>query len=520
MAAASSESENDHKGTSSSKKLFHKLTQFTNLHLIEITPPDQTRNNTKKADEKHSVSNNDKNKSSKSSSHSSDKHRKTKSNEHTSSSSSTSKKRSHDEANHQPKEKLAENESKKMKTENVKSTSSSSNKDQSKSHKSSSSSTNGHHKHHKKDSKKDNKKEISVEKPKEFDDSQGIGFAEALAFFDMPSSSSKHHKKEQMAAKVVTTKSIPSAPIKPVILSKPPERKKSRSPPFFRPIYKLTDPPKLLTQKPKIDLLSDIASDLSVVSLADYRPLPLNSAMKEYINSNVHGSSSSSSRHAGSKPMNASEMFDSFTSRENRTRVYSGNAKARGAVPTLKSFCVKAVADNIDLLEYTGGVPYEILEPVLKQAKPDQLTNVEYYNPYLLKHSDVLWKPHCIKKWKNKKPQEMETWRDMYERCTQEDEDKLNRLTNLIKHNQEVTSNGIQKTKMAFVDTMVKPPRNMMRKQEQYGTNHKLVVSAAARVDSLKRLIPNIAKPGDVRLRVAAGLRDDAQQGKFYLILP
>jgi hypothetical protein len=71
---------------------------------------------------------------------------------------------------------------------------------------------------------------------------------------------------------------------------------------------------------------------------------------------------------------------------------------------------------------------------------------------------------------------------------------------------------------MAYVDTMVKPPRNVMRKQEQFGTNRKLVVSPAARVEALRNLVPNIAAPGDVRLRVAAGLRDDAQQSEWLTI--
>lgn len=414
-------------------------------------------------------------------------------------------------------------DSKKIKTESVKSSiSSNSNKEQTKSHKSSSS--NGHHhKHHKKD--KEKKKESAEKSSKEFDVSQGIGFAEALASFDIPSSATKHHKKEQlMADKMISIKSSPtkSSSSSSLVSVKKEKLSKSELKPstsnetlFLKPIQSLTAPPKLLTQKPKLELLSDIANDLPIVSIPEYRPLPLNSVMKEYINSNVYGSSSQQSRH--SKPMNASEMFESFTSRENRTRVYSGNAKARGAIPSLHELCIRVMQENIDYLECTGGVPFEILKPVLEKAKPDQLRSIEYYNPYILDESDILWQPHCTRKWKNKKPQEMETWRDMYERCTQEDQEKLDRLTQHIKHNQEVTSNGIQKTKMAYVDSMVKPPRNMMRKQEQFGTNHKLVVSAAARVDSLKRLIPNIAKPGDVRLRVAAGLRDDAQQGKMLL---
>lgn len=136
------------------------------------------------------------------------------------------------------------------------------------------------------------------------------------------------------------------------------------------------------------------------------------------------------------------------------------------------------------------------------------------FHSYLLEESDVLWEPHCKRKFRSRARLEMETWRELYERCTREDEIKLSKLTQNIKQHQDATSNGVQKTKMAFVDSMVKPPRGIQRKQEIFGTNRKLVVSAAARTVGLKNIMPNLAAPGDARLRVAAGLRDDAQQGK------
>jgi transcription elongation factor B polypeptide 3 len=238
--------------------------------------------------------------------------------------------------------------------------------------------------------------------------------------------------------------------------------------------------------------------------------------MKDYINSN-YGTNSAHSRHY--QNMTESEILaESFSSKANRTRVYSGNTKSRSQIPSLFNMCIRVLQENIEYLECTGGVPFDLLKPVLEIAKPEQLANIEYYNPYLLEDSDVLWRPHCQRKWKNKLPQELESWREMYERCTNEDEEKLNRLTKHIKHNQAVTSSGIQKTKMAYMDTMVKPPRNVMRKQDQFGTSSKLVVSPAARTVGLKHLAPNLAARGDVRLRVQAGLRDDAQQGEKILM--
>lgn len=51
-------------------------------------------------------------------------------------------------------------------------------------------------------------------------------------------------------------------------------------------------------------------------------------------------------------------------------------------------------------LEYTGGIPFEILRPVLERATPKQLLNLEDYNHYLLEDSDVLWEVHCRRDFK------------------------------------------------------------------------------------------------------------------------
>lgn len=47
--------------------------------------------------------------------------------------------------------------------------------------------------------------------------------------------------------------------------------------------------------------------------------------------------------------------------------------------------------------------------------------------------------------------------------------------------------------------------------QNQFGTKTKLIATPASRVAALNNVSNNIAKTGDVRLRVAAGLRDTAQ---------
>jgi hypothetical protein len=65
-------------------------------------------------------------------------------------------------------------------------------------------------------------------------------------------------------------------------------------------------------------------------------------------------------------------------------------------------------------LEYTGGVPYDLLKPVLQHATPDQLFTLEHYNPYLIEDTGELWQFHCQREFRTKQRQDMETAREMY----------------------------------------------------------------------------------------------------------
>lgn len=115
-------------------------------------------------------------------------------------------------------------------------------------------------------------------------------------------------------------------------------------------------------------------------------------------------------------------------------------------------------------LEYTGGVPFSILKPVLEKATPDQLFNLEHHNPYLIDDTDDLWKLHCQKEFRTKKREELESWRDMYMRCLDEREARLNAITANIKQSQK-KSIPVRKAQLAYVDSVAKPPRNIARKQ-------------------------------------------------------
>lgn len=65
-------------------------------------------------------------------------------------------------------------------------------------------------------------------------------------------------------------------------------------------------------------------------------------------------------------------------------------------------------------LENAKGVPYKLLRPVLLKANAKQLIHLEIINPYLLKHTNEIWRLLCQKEFKNVGRQEIETWRDVY----------------------------------------------------------------------------------------------------------
>lgn len=97
-----------------------------------------------------------------------------------------------------------------------------------------------------------------------------------------------------------------------------------------------------------------------------------------------------------------------------RTKVYSGN-KCASVVLSLHEMCIRVLQKNVDALEYTGGVPYDILEPILVKCSANQLDQIEYYNPYLAEDTNGLWEKHVLRNCRGKKRMEMESWREMYQ---------------------------------------------------------------------------------------------------------
>ncbi|KFZ49929.1 Transcription elongation factor B polypeptide 3, partial [Podiceps cristatus] len=170
-------------------------------------------------------------------------------------------------------------------------------------------------------------------------------------------------------------------------------------------------------------------------------------------------------------PQQVSETVQ-FTGRRlnSKMQVYSGSKTVcLSKMLTLYEQCIRVLQNSIDSLHEVGGVPFEILEPVLTRCTPEQLFRIEECNPTFTEESDHLWKKHCQRDFKNESLLEYESWREMYLRLFNQREEKLKVLTKNILSAQSEKPKGRQ-VKMAYVTSAAKPPRNIRRQQEIHGT--------------------------------------------------
>lgn len=137
---------------------------------------------------------------------------------------------------------------------------------------------------------------------------------------------------------------------------------------------------------------------------------------------------------------------------------------------TLYEQCIRVLQNNIDSIAEVGGVPFDILEPVLERCTPEQLYRIEQSNQCFTEDSDELWMRHCQRDFKREQPQEYESWRELYLRLHDEREERLRMLTQNITSAHANKPKGRQ-VKMAFVNSIVKPPRDVRRRQEKFGTS-------------------------------------------------
>uniref|UniRef100_A0A8C1YIN3 Elongin A n=2 Tax=Cyprinus carpio TaxID=7962 RepID=A0A8C1YIN3_CYPCA len=181
-------------------------------------------------------------------------------------------------------------------------------------------------------------------------------------------------------------------------------------------------------------------------------------------------------------PLSYEEEDGGYTGRRLNSKmvVYSGSKTA--FMPKMMSLyeqCIRVLQNNIDSIDEVGGVPFEILEPVLERCTPEQLYRIEQCNPYFTEDSDDLWMKHCQRDFKHEPRQEYESWRELYLRLHEEREERLRKLTENISSAHANKPKGRQ-VKMAFVNSVAKPPRDVRRRQEKFGTKNGSTSTSAA----------------------------------------
>ncbi|KRX65536.1 Eukaryotic translation initiation factor 2A, partial [Trichinella sp. T9] len=164
---------------------------------------------------------------------------------------------------------------------------------------------------------------------------------------------------------------------------------------------------------------------------------------------------------ADSKPpsYNKPKTNDCAIKKSCTMKVYSGRrSHIVQSIQKLFDMCIRVLSDNIDQLEFTGGVPYSILRPVLSRASPQQLVKIEHYNPYLSIDLQELWKEHCKKEFNCLACDllKKETYRQM--------EQKFLEVTRSI--SESMNNANVRVAKLSEVKT----PRDVLRRQAKYGT--------------------------------------------------
>ncbi|ELW69338.1 Transcription elongation factor B polypeptide 3 [Tupaia chinensis] len=151
-----------------------------------------------------------------------------------------------------------------------------------------------------------------------------------------------------------------------------------------------------------------------------------------------------------------------------KMQVYSGPKSAYlSQTMTLHEQVIQALKNNTTL--DMGEIPYSVLEPILKGCTPDKLYNIEKYNHEVVGKTDELWKSHCHRDFKDEKPEENESWRELYLRLQDAREQRLRVLTMSIQSAQASRSKDRQ-TKMIFFNSVAKSPCEALRRQEEFGT--------------------------------------------------
>ncbi|XP_040205766.1 elongin-A-like isoform X2 [Rana temporaria] len=216
----------------------------------------------------------------------------------------------------------------------------------------------------------------------------------------------------------------------------------------------------------------DIETDTKKRCFEDLLSIPLPKILPDY---DLLPSPPHSDESKGNIPEPVAEMnpeTKGFTGKRLNSKmlVYSGSKTLYlPKLLTLYQQCLRVLQNNIDSIQEVGGVPFDILKPVLERCTPEQLNRIEECNPDFMEDSDYLWKKHCERDFKGHRLLEYESSREMYLRLFSEREEKLKMITQNISSLYSGKPKGRQ-VKLAYIHGEAKPPRYIRRKQEINGT--------------------------------------------------
>lgn len=149
-----------------------------------------------------------------------------------------------------------------------------------------------------------------------------------------------------------------------------------------------------------------------------------------------------------------------FTSKSSHTKVFSGIVKSRQEPSSNIRLTSNEAQKQLNALKRFTDVPFATVEPALCWVKPEQLKEIELVNPHFIEETGKLWENFVKKDFRGNQRKETETWREMYERCKGEKEEKLRRMTEAAKLRRVETSCEVEKVQIVDSKTSVQPSEN------------------------------------------------------------
>ena len=120
------------------------------------------------------------------------------------------------------------------------------------------------------------------------------------------------------------------------------------------------------------------------------------------------------------------------------------------------------------------------------RRKYDTSRRKALYNAFL----GELWEKIVKRRFPKGRREEMETFREQYERSIQEEKEKLDKLMGRVQNSYNSLKTNQKQTKVAYVDSVAKPPRGVKRAQEKHGT----FIPVGSSLDKIKKA--RISKAG------------------------